>query len=333
MKYEIIFCVFAILLMASVIGLFAWRLLSGRSDPTREWQRTEENLAGLKDEYERNRTLLAAGKVTQKEFSEREEELALRVIEETASEETTAAKKDSESFPLLTAAAVAIIIPATAIGAYLWYGDFSALDEKAIEQVRMTRERVNSQRNMAETVQSLEASVQKNRDNLEAWEILAEQYNATGNLSQAQMAYENVTRLNPKNANAWAELADITIAIDPSQLVRAGEIAAKALEIDPWHQKGLMIGAAASFEKGDYAQSAIYFERLRKQIPEGNEVYDALTAQIEMTLQAGGLSAVPPDPVGAKPESDLDKMMKMGGGMTAAPERGQDGVGLNPLQR
>ena len=214
-----------------------------------------------------------------------------------------------------------------------WYGDFSSLDEKAIEQIRTTREQARSERNMTETVASLEASVEKNRDNLEAWEILAEQYNATGNLSQAELAYENVTRLAPKNANAWVELADIKIALDPSSLVKAGELARKALEIDPWHQKALMIGAAAAFEEGDYKNSAIYFNRLLTQIPEGNEVHDALAQQLQMTLDAGGLKSVPPDPAGKKPESDLDKMMKMGGGMSAAPEMGEDGVGLNPLKR
>lgn len=332
MKYEIIFCVLAILLMAGVIGLFAWRLLSGKANKEGEWTRTAENIASLRDEYDHIVELRKAGRIADKDFREREDELALRVIDETAPE-TAEKHRNVEHFPLVTAAALAVIIPATSIGAYLWYGDFSSLDEKAIEQIRTTREQARSERNMTETVASLEASVEKNRDNLEAWEILAEQYNATGNLSQAELAYENVTRLAPKNANAWAELADIKIALDPSNLMKAGELAAKALEIDPWHQKALMIGAAASFEKGDYRNSAIYFNRLLQQIPEGNEVHDALAQQLQMTLDAGELKAVPPDPAGKKPESDLDKMMKMGGGMSAAPEMGEDGVGLNPLKR
>ena len=330
MKYEIIFCIVAILLMAGVIGLFAWRLLSGKSNKEGEWTRTAENIASLRDEYDHLVELRKAGRVSDKDFFDREDELALRVIDETAPE-TAEKHRNVEHFPL--AAALAVIIPATSIGAYLWYGDFSSLDEKAIEQIRTTREQARSERNMTETVASLEASVEKNRDNLEAWEILAEQYNATGNLSQAELAYENVTRLAPKNANAWAELADIKIALDPSSLVKAGELAKKALEIDPWHQKALMIGAAAAFEEGDYKNSAIYFNRLLTQIPEGNEVHDALAQQLQMTLDAGGLKSVPPDPAGKKPESDLDKMMKMGGGMSAAPEMGEDGVGLNPLKR
>ena len=332
MKYEIIFCIVAILLMAGVIGLFAWRLLSGKSNKEGEWTRTAENIASLRDEYDHLVELRKAGRVSDKDFFDREDELALRVIDETAPE-TAEKHRNVEHFPLVTAAALAVIIPATSIGAYLWYGDFSSLDEKAIEQIRTTREQARSERNMTETVASLEASVEKNRDNLEAWEILAEQYNATGNLSQAELAYENVTRLAPKNANAWAELADIKIALDPSSLVKAGELAKKALEIDPWHQKALMIGAAAAFEEGDYKNSAIYFNRLLTQIPEGNEVHDALAQQLQMTLDAGGLKSVPPDPAGKKSESDLDKMMKMGGGMSAAPEMGEDGVGLNPLKR
>lgn len=332
MKYEIIFCVVAILLMAGVIGLFAWRLLSGKSNKEGEWTRTAENIASLRDEYDHLVELRKAGRVSDKDFFDREDELALRVIDETAPE-TAEKHRNVEHFPLVTAAALAVIIPATSIGAYLWYGDFSSLDEKAIEQIRTTREQARSERNMTETVASLEASVEKNRDNLEAWEILAEQYNATGNLSQAELAYENVTRLAPKNANAWAELADLKIALDPSSLVKAGELAKKALEIDPWHQKALMIGAAAAFEEGDYRNSAIYFNRLLTQIPEGNEVHDALAQQLQMTLDAGGLKSVPPDPAGKKPQSDLDKMLKMGGGMSAAPEMGEDGVGLNPLKR
>ena len=124
----------------------------------------------------------------------------------------------------------------------------------------------------------------------------------------------------------------MTIALNPSDLLKAGEMAEKALAVDPWHQKGLMIGAAAAFERGDYAHAAVLFDRLRKQIPAGNEVHDALTQQIEMTL-AAGLKAIPKDDVGEKPETDLEKMMKLGGGMQQAPERGQDGVGLNPLKR
>ena len=335
MKYEVIFCIFALVLTAGVVGAFAWALLGHSKGGRAEEARTADNLAGLREEYAHLVEQQAAGRLTQAAFAEREDELALRVLEETEETKDSAdpsqVRKDADNArtSLITTAAVAVMIPATAVGAYLWYGDFSALDE----QVRLAAQAAKSERDMQGTMASLEKAVQSNKDNLEAWELLAEQYNATGNLSQAAIAFENVVRLAPKNANAWAELADLTIALNPSDLLKAGEIAEKALAVDPWHQKGLMIGAAAAFERGDYAHAAVLFDRLRKQIPAGNEVHDALTQQIEMTLAAGGLKAIPKDDVGEKPETDLEKMMKLGGGMQQAPERGQDGVGLNPLKR
>ena len=339
MKYEVIFCIFALVLTAGVVGAFAWALLGHSKGGRAEEARTADNLAGLREEYAHLVEQQAAGRLTQAAFAEREEALALRVLEETEETKDSAdpsqVRKDADNArtSLITTAAVAVMIPATAVGAYLWYGDFSALDERAVEQVRLAAQAAKSERDMQGTMASLEKAVQSNKDNLEAWELLAEQYNATGNLSQAAIAFENVVRLAPKNANAWAELADLTIALNPSDLLKAGEIAEKALAVDPWHQKGLMIGAAAAFERGDYAHAAVLFDRLRKQIPAGNEVHDALTQQIEMTLAAGGLKAIPKDDVGEKPETDLEKMMKLGGGMQQAPERGQDGVGLNPLKR
>lgn len=339
MKYEVIFCIFALVLTAGVVGAFAWALLGHSKGGRAEEARTADNLAGLREEYAHLVEQQAAGRLTQAAFAEREEELALRVLEETEETKDSAdpsqVRKDADNArtSLITTAAVAVMIPATAVGAYLWYGDFSALDERAVEQVRLAAQAAKSERDMQGTMASLEKAVQSNKDNLEAWELLAEQYNATGNLSQAAIAFENVVRLAPKNANAWAELADLTIALNPSDLLKAGEMAEKALAVDPWHQKGLMIGAAAAFERGDYAHAAVLFDRLRKQIPAGNEVHDALTQQIEMTLAAGGLKAIPKDDVGEKPETDLEKMMKLVGGMQQAPERGQDGVGLNPLKR
>ena len=339
MKYEVIFCVFALVLTVGVVAVFAWALLGRSKDGRAEETRTADNLAGLREEYAHLLEQKVSGRLTDAAFADREEELALRVIEETegvgmdATGVKTTNAADNARTALITTAAVAVMIPATTVGAYLWYGDFSALDERAIEQVRVAAQAAKSERDMQGTLASLEKAVQSNKDNLEAWELLAEQYNATGNLEQASIAFENVTRLAPKNANAWAELADLTIALNPSDLVKAGDMAEHALAVDPWHQKGLMIAAAASFEKGDYARAAVLFDRLRKQIPEGNEVHDALSQQIEMTLSAGGLTSIPKDDVGEKPETDLEKMMKLGGGMQQAPERGQDGVGLNPLKR
>ena len=82
MKYEVIFCIFALVLTAGVVGAFAWALLGHSKGGRAEEARTADNLAGLREEYAHLVEQQAAGRLTQAAFAEREEELALRVLEE-----------------------------------------------------------------------------------------------------------------------------------------------------------------------------------------------------------------------------------------------------------
>lgn len=47
MKYEVIFCIFALVLTAGVVGAFAWALLGHSKGGRAEEARTADNLAGL----------------------------------------------------------------------------------------------------------------------------------------------------------------------------------------------------------------------------------------------------------------------------------------------
>lgn len=125
MKYEVIFCIFALVLTAGVVGAFAWALLGHSKGGRAEEARTADNLAGLREEYAHLVEQQAAGRLTQAAFAEREEELALRVLEETEETKDSAdpsqVRKDADNArtSLITTAAVAVMIPATAVGAYL----------------------------------------------------------------------------------------------------------------------------------------------------------------------------------------------------------------------
>ena len=82
MKYEVIFCIFALVLTAGVVGAFAWALLGHSKGGRAEEARTADNLAGLREEYAHLVEQQAAGRLTQSAFAEREDELALRVLAE-----------------------------------------------------------------------------------------------------------------------------------------------------------------------------------------------------------------------------------------------------------
>lgn len=310
MTYEIIFGVLAALMTLFAIAAFGWRLLRGHDDPKREWARTEENVAALRHEYERARERFDAGKMSKDEFEERENELALRVLDETTPEATKRHVENEAMYPVSTLLALLVVIPAMSIGCYLYYGDFSSLDEDAYDQIEAVRAQAEAEKNILDSVARLEAAVAKDPDTLSAWEILADHYNQTGDLERAQAAYEQVIRLDPKNGLAYAELADVLVANQNGDLTgKVGEYAYKALEIDPWNQKALMIGAAVAFDHADYKKAAMLFKRLQDQFPEGSEVYTAVNHNIEMAKDLGKFTELPKDPVGPKPQKEGMQMM------------------------
>lgn len=311
----------ALALVLVTILLLAHRLLKGDAGSEREWARIEENVEALRYEYDRAVAAKKAGRMTDEEFRERESELVLRTLDETALPDESA-KAQSHTLLMATVAAIAVMVPATTTGLYLYYGDYSSLDPKAQEQIRATREAMQSQRNMFETVKRLEAGVVSQPDNLEAWEILAEHYAQTGNLAQAVVAYENVVRLKPDNAVAYGELADILVATQDGDLSgKVAEYVFKALELDPYQMKSLLLGGAVAFDQGDYAKAAILWNRFRQMVPPEDEIYSTLTSNIEMALRNGKLKEIPKDPV-PPPPADPMGMMGAGTPMGGNPEAG-----------
>ena len=63
MKYEVIFCIFALVLTAGVVGAFAWALLGHSKGGRAEEARTADNLAGLREEYAHLVEQQAAGRL------------------------------------------------------------------------------------------------------------------------------------------------------------------------------------------------------------------------------------------------------------------------------
>ena len=131
---------------------------------------------------------------------------------------------------------------------------------------------------------------------------------------------------------ALAELADLLVAVSDGQLTdEAGAYAKRALEIDPYNQKALIVGGAFAFDRADWKEAVILFNRLKAQFPEDDEVAMALDHNVKMAMSYGKMTEAPKDPVPPKP-NDM-KMMRMldegkNGGMGGMPSMGgMPGVG------
>lgn len=85
--------------------------------------------------------------------------------------------------PAAWAGLIAGLVLAVGAGAgiYLYLGDYSALGDKAVAQIEAARNANVTQKSFDDSIAVLERAVagNKDRDNLEAWSILAENYYST----------------------------------------------------------------------------------------------------------------------------------------------------------
>lgn len=302
-----LFILFALLLTLVILGLFIQALRYKGDDKERQWRRIRENLESLRYEYQRLCQDRDEGRFSAEEFVVRERELLMRAAERTSLPSRTHAR-DTQKVLTNSIIATIIMLPMTATGLYLYYGDYSSLTPEAQEQMRLAKVAQQSQKNLASTIERLEKGVLSDPDNLAAWEILAEHYYNDGELRKAITAYKAVVRLSPKNAMAYSQLADLLVAQQGGVLTpEVGRYARKALRIEPYLDTALLLAGAVAMEEKNYHDAVLYWNRFRSMVEEGNEVYDAMTENINKAMKAGNMTRLPVDNV--KPKSVMDDPM------------------------
>lgn len=151
------------------------------------------------------------GTIDEAAFEEEANRLAGTLVDDLA--ETSDARAPQTSVLLWgTLLALIVAIPAGGAGLYLRYGDYSALDDRAVAQIDAVKTEEERARSMGETMAVLEEAVKKDPNRLEAWEILADQYTITEEWPKAIAAWKEVVRLKPNDVPAAVNLMDAIVA-------------------------------------------------------------------------------------------------------------------------
>ena len=322
MQWVFIGCAVVVVLIA-LLG-FAWALFAKDKTGDKERARLEDVWATRRHQYqqltERKATLSEA------EFAQAETRLARALVADVTLG-SQAAQEESTMMRSLTLLAIAIVVPATSAGLYLTYGDYSALDERAIAQIEAVRTEEERAKEMVNTLAVLEEAVKKHPDQLDAWEVLADQYTYQENWPKAVEAWRNVMRLKPNDVLPAVNFLDVMVANDKVDDPLVAETVERILKLDPHEQKTLLLAGLLAFNKADYTHAVLYWNRLRQQVPEGDEMRQVLDTNIDSAMKAGNLTSLPLDTV-APPEP---VMMKGG---SRLPDMGQgagQGMGANPM--
>lgn len=258
---DYLFFASAAALSLAVVAMLAPLLWRGSSANSVE--RGTVNLAVLRDQMDELERDLASGTLSSADHEQAKQELQRRVLEEAnAKAETSAAA--SRSKPAATA--LAILLPLAAFGSYLALGNPAAIAPQAQQSSEVTQADINAM------VTSLEEKLKRNPDNPKGWTMLARSYRAFGRHKDAAMAFSkagSMVDIDPQLLTEYAESLAISrsgeLGGEPTQLL------ARALKLEPNHALALVLAGSAAFQRTDYENAIVYWQRLHAQMPPGSE--------------------------------------------------------------
>lgn len=170
--------------------------------------------------------------------------------------------------PWALAAFFAVLVPVASIALYQWVGTPGATDPKAMAAATATP----GDHQIEEMVAALEQKMKERPDDVQGWSLLARSYAATGKPEKALAAYARLAKLAPDDASALADYAD-ALAMSRGRDLSGEpfELVMRALKADPRHPKALALAGTVTLNRGDFAASLAYWERLHMVVPPGSE--------------------------------------------------------------
>ena len=283
----IVFWSIAAVLLAGALAFILVPLMRRRGE-AQGITRDAVNVSVYRDQLLELDADLASGVITQQRHGEALRELERRLLDDTTG---TAAVTRRASGSWRTAAAVAVGVPAMAIGMYLSVGtpqmlapdllaaggEPHAIDERQIEAM------------VARLAERLEAAP----DDARGWLMLGRSYAALERFKEASAAYAKAVTLVPNDAQLLADYADVLAMAQGQRLQGEPEkLIARALTLDPDNVKALALAGSAAFARKDFAGAVAHWERLARVAPPDSGLAKSVGGSIdEARRHAAGLAS------------------------------------------
>ncbi len=229
---------------------------------------------------------LAAGTINRDEHAEARGELERRLLEDTAGGDAGDASPPRAG--KWTAATLALIVPAAAIGLYLIVGTPQGI----VPQPAATTAQNITPEQIEQMLEKLATRLKNAPDDPEGWIMLGRSYAVLQRFSEAAAAYAQAAARLPKDAQLLVDYADVLAMSQGQRLTGEPEkLIQRALAIDPDNPKALALAGTIAFEQKKYAVAVAHWQKLAKSLPPGSEIASDVQASIaEAQALAGGSS-------------------------------------------
>jgi cytochrome c-type biogenesis protein CcmH len=253
--------------------------------------RAQANVLIYRDQIRELDADLANGTLNAEQYAAGRRELEKRALEDTLAAVNEAAPVQTRR-GAWAPIALAVLIPAAAVGMYLKLGTPQAIaPSDRAPQVAAAPADAQAQggsphstsfeaiRTMAE---KLATRLKDNPDDGAGWAMLARSYNVLGRFAEASDAYARAEKLLPPDAQLMADHAD-ALAMSQGQKLDGEPLAMlqRALKVDPANLKALALMGTAAFDRKDYRGAIGYWEKVVRTAPADSEFTQSLQASLD----------------------------------------------------
>ena len=285
-------------LVAAALLLGLW---PGRAPPP---DRAEHDLAVYRAQLEELARDRDRGVIEEREYAAARREVERRLLAaDAASAEAPDPAPAAAGFTWALGAA--ILVPAAAVGLYLWLGSPEIASQPlAARQVEPPDgDAAPTAADIEGMVAGLRSRLAEDPDDLEGWLMLGRSSAVLGRYDESVAAYEQATRLNPVRADALSALGEARLLAAGGVITEAAQQAFEdAVAADPGEPRARFYLAMARHQDGDSSGALADLEALLAEAPPdaawAPRVREAAAALAKQLGQAPAASAAPAAPGG-----------------------------------
>lgn len=272
-------------------------------------QRDAINLAIARERLKELKAERDAGRVSAERFQETRAELEIELAADLSQREQTSSKSGERWMAL----AVAILVPAIAIGLYIRLGDLSMLDHSEPEE-----QASEPSLGIEQMIAALEQRLEQEPDNARGWILLGNTQMTLENFNKAAKAYQQAVGLTKDDpdllvayADALARAHETDFSGKPRQLLK------RALTLDPENQKALWLEGFADLQAQDHQHAIERWQQLLGLLEKGTQRYQTVETLLARVGKIGKDAQTAE--VVNKTEEHADKMATIKVHITLAP--------------
>lgn len=275
-------------------------LLKSRNEQEERIERDAVNVTVYRDQLTELEKDLENDILTQEQYNQSKQELQQRMLQDIPDQEDVVIKKNGKFANIAVSTLIVLTLPIVAVYLYLEIGDTRGLLPQAqLASATQMQQHPGSvgeapagHDNFMSVLDNLIARLNSNPEDIEGWFMLARTYAIMNRYDEAASTYAKLNEMVPNDPQILSDYADVLAMTNDGSLIgKPTELITEALKLDPEYPKALALAGTAEYEKKDFEQAAMYWERLLAVIPAESQLAQSVKESIADARNLAGKEA------------------------------------------